>query len=191
MLEDAGSIPASSTFAHGSRWLRRTSCVLATGSVLVGPSAVANAYGDRMEAGCVFCSIVAGETPAEVVLDEPDFVAFLDGRPVFKGHSLLVPREHVVTLPDLPAGLREGFLEAAQRLARAVVDGLGAQGSFVAMTNVVSPSVAHLHLHVVPRTKGDGLRGFFWPRTTYGDGEASAYADRLRATLSAPDVRKS
>jgi histidine triad (HIT) family protein len=136
-----------------------------------------------MAAGCVFCSIIAGEVPAEVVLDEPDFVAFLDARPVFKGHSLLVTRQHVVTLPDLPAGLRDGFLEAAQRLARAVVDGLGAQGSFVAMNNVVSQSVAHLHLHVVPRTKGDGLRGFFWPRTTYADGEAGEYAARLRAAI--------
>jgi histidine triad (HIT) family protein len=136
-----------------------------------------------MAAGCVFCSIIAGEVPAEVVLDEPDFVAFLDARPVFKGHSLLVTRQHVVTLPDLPAGLRDGFLEAAQRLARAVVDGLGAQGSFVAMNNVVSQSVAHLHLHVVPRTKGDGLRGFFWPRTTYADGEAGEYAVRLRAAI--------
>ena len=144
-----------------------------------------------MAADCVFCSIVAGETPAEVVLDEPDFVAFLDGRPVFKGHTLLVPREHVVTLLDLPAGLRDGFLEAAQRLARGVVDGLGAQGSFVAMNNVVSQSVAHLHLHVVPRTKGDGLRGFFWPRTTYADGEAAEYAGMLRAVLAEPDVRKS
>jgi histidine triad (HIT) family protein len=132
---------------------------------------------------CVFCQVVAGETPADVVLDEPDLVAFLDRRPVFKGHVLLVPREHVVTLPDLPAGLRDGFLEAAQRLATAVVEGLGAQGSFVAMNNVVSQSVPHLHLHVVPRTKGDGLRGFFWPRTKYADGEAASYAERLRAAL--------
>src|SRR4051812_19063513 len=136
-----------------------------------------------MAADCVFCSIVAGEIPAEIVLDEPDFVAFLDARPVFKGHSLLVTRQHVVTLPYLPAGLRDGFLEAGQRLARAVVDGLGAQGSFVAMNNVVSQTVAHLHLHVVPRTKGDGLRGFFWPRTTYADGEAGEYAARLRAAI--------
>lgn len=134
-------------------------------------------------ADCVFCSIVAGETPADVVLDEPELVAFLDRRPVFKGHLLLVPRAHVVTLPDLPAALRDGFLEAAQRLAEAVVEGLGAQGSFVAMNNVVSQSVPHLHLHVVPRTKGDGLRGFFWPRTTYADGEAASYAGRLRAVL--------
>jgi histidine triad (HIT) family protein len=134
--------------------------------------------------GCVFCSIIAGETPADVVLDEPELVAFLDARPVFKGHVLLVPRAHVVTLPDLPAELRDPFLEAAQRLSRAVVDGLGAQGSFVALNNVVSQSVAHLHLHVVPRTKGDGLRGFFWPRTKYADGESAAYAARLRDALA-------
>jgi histidine triad (HIT) family protein len=137
-----------------------------------------------MPADCVFCSIIAGEIPAEIVLDEPDLVAFLDARPVFKGHTLLVTREHVVTLPDLPAALRDGFLEAAQRLARAVVDGLGAQGSFVAVNNVVSQSVAHLHLHVVPRTKGDGLRGFFWPRTKYAEGEAQEYGEHLRASLA-------
>ena len=134
-------------------------------------------------ADCVFCRIVAGEVDADVVLDEPDFVAFLDRRPVFKGHMLLVPRAHVVTLPDLPAGLRDGFLGATQRLATAVVECLDAQGSFVAMNNVVSQSVAHLHCHVVPRTKGDGLRGFFWPRTKYADGEASQFAERLRACL--------
>ena len=132
---------------------------------------------------CVFCSIIAGEVAAEIVLHEPEMVAFLDARPVFKGHLLLVPREHVVTLPDLPAPLRDPFLAAAQRLATAVVEGLGAQGSFVALNNVVSQSVAHLHLHVVPRTKGDGLRGFFWPRTTYADGEAAEYAARLRAVV--------
>ena len=136
-----------------------------------------------MAADCLFCSIIAGETPADLVLDEPDLVGFLDARPVFKGHVLLVPREHVVTLLDLPARLRGPFLEAAQRLARAVVDGLGAQGSFVAMNNVVSQSVPHLHLHVVPRTKGDGLRGFFWPRTRYAEGEAGEYVAQLRAAL--------
>ena len=133
---------------------------------------------------CVFCKIVTGDLPAAIVLDEPDLVAFLDTRPVFKGHVLLVPREHVVTLPDLPAALRDPFLETAQRLARAVVDGLGAQGSFVAMNNTVSQSVPHLHLHVVPRTKGDGLRGFFWPRTKYAEGEAEEHAARLREALS-------
>lgn len=131
----------------------------------------------------MFCQIVAGEAEAERVLDTRDFVAFLDRRPLFKGHVLLVPREHVVTLPDLPAGLREGFLAQAQRLALAMRDGLGAQGSFVAMNNVVSQSVPHLHCHVVPRTRGDGLRGFFWPRTRYAAGEMGEYAARLRAAL--------
>lgn len=133
---------------------------------------------------CVFCAIVAGGTPAAMVLDEPELVAFLDRRPVFKGHTLLVPREHVVTLPDLPARLRDGFLAAAQRLATAMTEALGAEGSFVAVNNVVSQSVPHLHLHVVPRTKGDGLRGFFWPRHKYDDdAEMGRYADRLRAVL--------
>ena len=136
-------------------------------------------------ADCVFCAIVAGGTEADVVLDEPDLVAFLDRRPVFKGHVLLVPRTHVVTLPELPAELRDPFLAAAQRIASAVVDALGAQGSFVAINNTVSQSVPHLHLHVVPRTKGDGLRGFFWPRTKYADGgERGEYAARLREALS-------
>lgn len=136
---------------------------------------------------CVFCAIVAGEVEASTVLESDDFVAFLDARPVFKGHVLLVPRIHVVTLPDLPAGLRDGLLEAGQRLATAMVDGLGAQGSFVANNNTVSQSVPHLHVHVVPRTKGDGLRGFFWPRTKYADREErEAYAERLRAALDSP-----
>lgn len=134
-------------------------------------------------AECVFCSIIAGDLAADVVLDTPDVLAFLDRRPVFKGHVLLVPRQHVATLPELPAGLRDPFLAAGQRLAAAMVQGLGAQGSFVAVNNVVSQSVPHLHLHVVPRTKGDGLRGFFWPRRTYADGEPAVYAERLRAAL--------
>lgn len=138
---------------------------------------------------CVFCQIVAGEVPAQVVLDEPDLLGFLDARPVFKGHVLLVTKEHVDTLLDLPARLREPLLEATQRLARAVVDGLGAQGSFVATNNVVSQSVPHLHMHVVPRTKGDGLRGFFWPRTKYAsDDEAAEYAARLAKVLEPPSL---
>ncbi len=139
--------------------------------------------GARAErSGCVFCAIVAGGSEAAVVLDEPAVMAFLDVRPVFKGHVLLVPREHHETLPDLPPEQRDGFLETAQRLCVAVVE-LGAQGSFVAMNNTVSQSVPHLHLHVVPRTKGDGLRGFFWPRTRYDAGEAEEYAARLRGVL--------
>jgi histidine triad (HIT) family protein len=106
---------------------------------------------------------------------------------VFKGHVLLVPRIHVDTLPDLPAELLPALMGAAQRMASAAVTGLGAQGSFVAVNNVVSQSVPHLHVHVVPRTKGDGLRGFFWPRTKYAsDDEAREYAARLAAALARP-----
>jgi histidine triad (HIT) family protein len=133
---------------------------------------------------CVFCEIVAGDAPAHVVLDDEVAVGFLDIRPLFPGHVLLVPRDHVVTLPELPADLLGPFFERAQRVASAVVDVLGAQGSFVAMNNTVSQSVPHLHVHVVPRTKGDGLRGFFWPRTKYGsEEEAADVAARLRAAL--------
>ncbi len=134
---------------------------------------------------CLFCRIAAGETAAHTVLESEDLVGFLDHRPVFKGHVLLVPREHVGTFPDLPDSLRDPFFAAGQRLAAAMVSGLGAQGSFVAMNNTVSQSVPHLHLHVVPRTKGDGLRGFFWPRTRYSsEDEMQQYADRLAAALA-------
>ena len=134
---------------------------------------------------CAFCDIIDGRTPAHTVLDDDLVLGFLDARPVFKGHTLLVPRIHVDTLPDLPAELLGPLTAAAQRMASAVVDGLGAQGSFVAVNNVVSQSVPHLHVHVVPRTKGDGLRGFFWPRTKYAsDDEAAEYAARLAAALA-------
>ncbi len=139
-----------------------------------------------MTAGCTFCEILQGDRPASRVLEEDEVVAFLDTRPLFKGHTLLVPRAHVETLPDLPDWLRDPFLEAAQRLSQVMTTVLGAQGSFVAMNNTVSQSVPHLHLHVVPRTKGDGLRGFFWPRTRYADdAEAADYADLIRAGLAA------
>lgn len=133
---------------------------------------------------CLFCRIVATTTPAAIVVEADDVVGFLDIRPVFKGHVLLVPREHVVTLPDLPESLIVPLFSTAQRVATAITSGLGAQGTFVAMNNVVSQSVAHLHVHVVPRTKGDGLRGFFWPRTTYADGEAETYAATIREALA-------
>ena len=137
-----------------------------------------------MPPGCLFCRIAAGEAEASIAWSDADLVAFLDTRPLFKGHVLLVPRAHVVTLPELPATLRDPFLAATQRLARAMVDGLGAEGSFVAMNNTVSQSVPHLHCHVVPRTKGDGLRGFFWPRTTYADAaERDSWAERIAAAL--------
>lgn len=136
--------------------------------------------------GCAFCDIVSGASTAEMVLETEDLCAFLDRRPVFKGHTLLVPREHVETLPDLPARLHADFLATAQRLCTAMLDGLEAQGSFVAVNNTVSQSVPHLHLHVVPRRRRDGLRGFFWPRSKYADGEAATYAARLRDALHRP-----
>ncbi|MFU8849616.1 HIT family protein [Micromonospora sp. SL1-18] len=135
--------------------------------------------------GCVFCGIVAGKVPAFVVADEPDGVAFLDTRPVFKGHVLVVPRTHVDTLDTLPAELLPGYFRLVQRLIVAVESGLGAGGTFVAVNNKVSQSVPHLHTHVVPRTKGDGLRGFFWPRTRYADdAEAEDVARRIAAALA-------
>ncbi|MEQ4301217.1 HIT family protein [Plantactinospora sp. B6F1] len=134
-------------------------------------------------AGCVFCGIVAGAAAFRVA-DRPDGVAFLDVRPVFKGHLLVVPREHVETLGELPEPALPGYFRLVQRLALAVETGLGAGGTFVAMNNRVSQSVPHLHTHVVPRTKGDGLRGFFWPRTKYAsDEEAAWYATRITAAL--------
>ncbi|WP_422773306.1 HIT family protein [Plantactinospora sp. WMMC1484] len=134
-------------------------------------------------AGCVFCGIVAGAAAFRVV-DSSDGVAFLDVRPVFRGHLLVVPRDHVETLDELPEAVLPPYFRLVQRLARAVETGLGAGGTFVAMNNRVSQSVPHLHTHVVPRTKGDGLRGFFWPRTTYAsDEEARSYADRIAAAL--------
>jgi histidine triad (HIT) family protein len=136
---------------------------------------------------CVFCRIVAGETSAHVVLDEDTTMAFLDARPVFPGHCLLVPRAHHETLADLPADLLEPVFESAQRLARAVEAGMKVDGTFVAINNRVSQSVPHLHVHVVPRTKGDGLRGFFWPRQRYAsEEEAAQYARRIRDALSSP-----
>ncbi len=137
-------------------------------------------------AGCLFCAIAAGAVPAHQVLADEHTVAFLDARPVFKGHVLVVPREHYATLADLPAVLITPLFGAVQRISASMPAALGAQGSFIGANNVVSQSVPHLHVHVVPRTKGDGLRGFFWPRVRYADdGEAAQYAARLRFALAA------
>ena len=135
---------------------------------------------------CVFCRIAAGDhSDAAIVLDEPQAIAFLDHRPLFPGHCLLIPRRHYVTLADLPQELLEPFFATVQLLSRAIPEAMKKPGSFVAMNNVVSQSVPHLHVHVVPRTKGDGLRGFFWPRTKYADAAESAdYAERIRSSLA-------
>jgi len=136
-------------------------------------------------ASCVFCQVVSGEAPADVVLDEAEAVAFLDVRPLFPGHCLLVPRAHHETLVDLPGDLVGPIFVAARRLAAAVEEATDAHGSFVALNNRVSQSVAHLHVHVVPRRRKDGLRGFFWPRQRYDSPrEAAAVADSIRAALA-------
>ena len=133
---------------------------------------------------CLFCSIAAGDTPAARVHDDDDTIAFLDHRPLFPGHTLLIPRAHHETLPDLPPALVLPLFTAAQRIAHAVLTALDADGTFVAINNVVSQSVPHLHLHIVPRRRKDGLRGFFWPRTRYASpDEMEAAAARIRAAL--------
>jgi histidine triad (HIT) family protein len=135
---------------------------------------------------CLFCAIANGDHPAEIVLADEVVVAFLDSRPVFKGHVLVIPRDHYETLPDLPAELVGPLFTRVQRVSAALPAALGAQGTFVALNNVVSQSVPHLHVHVVPRTRGDGLRGFFWPRQRYADeAEAAAYAQRISDALAA------
>jgi histidine triad (HIT) family protein len=134
-----------------------------------------------MAADCLFCRIVSGDQPAHIVFEDQHSLAFLDHRPVFPGHCLLIPRTHYETLADLPHGEIEAFFGNAQRLSITVEQALGADGSFVAINNRVSQSVPHLHIHVVPRRKKDGLRGFFWPRQRYADdGEAGAIRDKLR-----------
>ena len=134
---------------------------------------------------CVFCAIVAGGTPAHVVYGDDATLAFLDLRPVFPGHVLLVPRDHYETLTDLPPALVEPLFTAARRLAAAVQTAMEADGTFVAMNNTVSQSVPHLHVHVVPRRRKDGLRGFFWPRQRYaGEEEMEGVAARIRAATT-------
>ena len=127
--------------------------------------------------GCVFCKIVAGSIPANVVYQDNNVIAFLDIDPLFPGHVLLCPREHYPTLTDLPAALAGRLMEKAQVMAAAVESALDAEGTFIAINNRVSQLVPHLHIHVVPRRRKDGLRGFFWPRHQYKD-EAAREAVR-------------
>jgi histidine triad (HIT) family protein len=134
---------------------------------------------------CLFCAIVAGERPAHRVLEDERFVAFLDHRPLFPGHTLLVPREHHEAIWDLPPDLLGPLGDRVQRLSVAVREAMDAHGVFNAVNNIVSQSVPHLHVHVVPRRRKDGLRGFFWPRSRYGsDAEAAAVAARIGAALA-------
>ena len=141
------------------------------------------------DADCAFCDIVRGVVESHTVFEDERSLAFLDRRPLFPGHTLLIPRRHHETLSDLPAELIEPLFANAQLLARSMEEGLDAEGSFVAINNRVSQSVPHLHIHVVPRRRKDGLRGFFWPRTAYDDAShmrdvqrrLSETVERLRA----------
>ena len=129
---------------------------------------------------CVFCEIIAGRSKAEIVLDEEKLMAFLDVRPVFPGHVPVVPKQHHETLLDLPNEMLDPIFGATKRIAAAIEKGLGADGSWVAINNRVSQTVPHLHVHVVPRRKGDGLKGFFWPRVKYREGEMEEMGEKIR-----------
>lgn len=138
----------------------------------------------RLVAACAFCEILAGGREAHRVFEDEVSLAFLDHRPLFPGHTLLVPRLHYETLADLPAELLQPLFSSVQLLARALEEALGAEGTFVAVNNRVSQSVPHLHVHIVPRRRKDGLRGFFWPRQKYRDEEhARDIRDRLRRSI--------
>jgi histidine triad (HIT) family protein len=134
---------------------------------------------------CLFCQIVNGEKAALAVFEDELTFAFLDHRPLFPGHTLLVPKAHHETLPDLPPELLAPLLGSAQKLARAVETGMGAAGTFLAINNKVSQSVPHLHFHIVPRRPKDGLKGFFWPRVPYSNAEHAAETQAaIRAALA-------
>ncbi len=136
---------------------------------------------------CLFCKIVAGEVPARLVFEDEISLAFLDHRPVFPGHCLLIPKQHYETLSDLPEELVEQFFRNVQRLSRSVESALAAHGTFVAMNNRVSQSVPHLHTHVVPRRRKDGLKGFFWPRYPYqSEEEADAIQAAIQNAMASP-----
>jgi len=131
----------------------------------------------------LFCRIVSGALPATIVYEDDNSLAFLDHRPLFPGHTLLIPREHVETLGELPVKSVGPYFEAAQLLSRAIESAMDAEGTFVAMNNRVSQSVPHLHVHVVPRRKKDGLKGFFWPRTKYKSDEEMEEVKKKIATM--------
>jgi histidine triad (HIT) family protein len=156
---------------------------VARGASEAGPEAAARE--------CRFCRIASGDAPGLVVFEDAVSMAFLDSRPLFPGHCLLIPRAHHETLPDMPAPLVGPLFANARLLARAVQEALGADGTFVAVNNRVSQSVPHLHVHVVPRRHGDGLRGFFWPRSRYEDPQAAARVQAaVRAAVAALRARE-
>ena len=128
-----------------------------------------------METDCPFCRVVSDE--AAIVFEDELTLAFLDHRPLFPGHCLLIPKRHYETLADLPGDLIGPLFRNARMLAVAVEQAMQSDGSFVAINNRVSQSVPHLHIHVVPRRKKDGLLGFFWPRQKY---ESATEMERVR-----------
>jgi histidine triad (HIT) family protein len=133
---------------------------------------------------CLFCGIVNGEITASIVFEDDISLAFLDHRPLFHGHSLLIPKQHFETLTDLPSELVQPLFQNAKTLTTAIETAMQAQGTFVAMNNRVSQSVPHLHIHIVPRRKGDGLKGFFWPRTKYsGDADMRRVQELIQAEV--------
>ncbi len=138
-----------------------------------------------MKASCSFCSIAGHTTSADSVFEDEISLAFLDHRPLFPGHCLLVPKEHVPTLADLPDALLGPLFTNVRLLARAVEEGMQAEGAFIAINEKVSQSVHHLHVHVVPRRKGDGLKGFFWPRHPYAsEAERTRAANLIRSAMA-------
>jgi histidine triad (HIT) family protein len=139
---------------------------------------------DQTQLSCAFCNVIRGQTAARLVFEDEISMAFLDHRPVFPGHCLLIPKGHYETLTDLPEHLIEPFFSNAKRLAAVVESSLSAHGSFVAMNNRVSQSVPHLHVHIVPRRRKDGLKGFFWPRTRYqSDEEAETIQNKIQEAM--------
>jgi histidine triad (HIT) family protein len=139
-----------------------------------------------MPQSCIFCRIIAGEIPAHKIFEDDVSIVFLDTGPLFPGHCLICPKQHVETLADLPADLVEPLFANAQLMSKAVELALQAEGSFVAVNNKISQSVPHLHVHVVPRRKKDGLKGFFWPRQPYrGDEEKASVQQALQAAVEA------
>jgi histidine triad (HIT) family protein len=135
-------------------------------------------------AKCIFCNIIKKEAPATIIDEDKNTITILDIRPLFPGHCLVIPKQHIVTLPELENNLVKPLFEKAQQLSDVIPKALNAEGTFVAINNIVSQSVPHLHVHVVPRKKGDGLKGFFWPRNGYKDVvQKEAVADAIRALL--------
>jgi len=133
---------------------------------------------------CVFCKIISGELKAQIVYEDDKIIAFLDAGPIFGGHTLVSPKQHYVTLMDLPPKMLEPLFSVAQVICRAVEKGLGAEGSFVAINNKISQSVPHLHVHVIPRRPKDGMKGFFWPRRPYKDQqEMETTAEAIRKAI--------